>query len=128
MLGQGISHITKFNENISQSIPFVPPGNTVTLFSFQVPSRASLRLTKFANYTDTPAGVGSIIWSLRRNGIPISKDNLGAVLDIIGQSYCPEEIEVDEFRGGDLFEVVVTNGHVAALIMGVRLVFELGDN
>ena len=127
MREQGLSHVTKFNENISQTIPFAPPNNVVTLFSFSVPSRAVLRVTKFANYTDTPAGVGTIIWSIRRNGIPIGKDNLGNLLDLIGLSYQPEEIEVQPLRGGDLLEVVVTNGHIANLIMGIRIVFELGD-
>ena len=126
MLRQGISHVRKFDENISQLIPFVAPGNTVTLFTFQVPSKSALRLTKFANYTDTPAAVGAISWSIKRNGIGINPyDN---ILDIIGQSYQPEEIEIDELRGADVLTITVTNGHVAIVQMGIRVKFELGEN
>lgn len=119
-------HVQRIDENISQNISFVPPNNFVTLFTFQVPSRAVLRLTKFANYTDTPAGLGSIIWRILRNGIGVIRYE--AILDIIGMSYCPEGIEVEEFKGGDLLTINVTNGYTANLIMGVRVVLELGDN
>ena len=126
MLGQSISHVRKFDENISQNVVFVAPNNVVTLFTFQVPSRAVLRLTKFANYTDTPASIGAISWSIRRNGIGVNPyDN---ILDIIGQSYQPEEIEMGEFRGGDLLSIVATNNHIANVLMGIRVKFELGDN
>ena len=120
---EGILNVTEFDENISQIIPFVPPGNVVTLFTFQVPSKCVLRMRKFSNYTDTPASLGAISWSIRRNGIGVNPyDN---ILDIIGQSYQPEQIKISKLNGGDQLSVVVTNGHIANVQMGIRVVFDL---
>lgn len=118
-----IVNVEEFDENISQLIPFAAPNNVVTLFTFVIPPKCILRLKKFANYTDTPAGVGAIIWSIQRNGIPVRR--YGALLDIIGMSYHPEEIKTDIFRGSDVLTIVVTNGHIANLDMGVRVAFDL---
>jgi len=116
-------HVQGIDENISQQVNI---GLTVTLFTFQVPSKAILKVQKFANYTDTPAGIGALIWSIRINGIPTAR--YGALLDIIGQSFHPEEIVLNELRGGDLLTILATNGHDANVLMGIRVVLELGDN
>lgn len=118
-----IVNLQKFDENISQEIPFAPPNNVVTIFTFVVPSKCILRFTKFANYTDTPGGMGVIMWSIQRNGIPVSR--YGALYDLIGQSFMPEELQTPNFKGSDVLTIVVTNGHTAALEMGIRVVFEI---
>lgn len=115
-----ITNLQKFDENISQEIGI---GATVTLFTFVVPSKCILRFTKFANYTGTPAAMGVIFWSIQRNGIPVSR--YGALYDLIGQSFHPEEIQTPDLKGSDVLTVVVTNGHIAALDMGIRIVFEI---
>ncbi|GAH74689.1 unnamed protein product [marine sediment metagenome] len=122
-----IINVDEFDENISLNIPFAPPNNVVTLYTFVVPSHCILRFTKFANYTNVPAAVGVLMWSIQRNGIPVSKGNYGALYDIIGQSFKPEEIKIPNFTGSDVLTIVVTNGHTANLDMGVRVVFDLEE-
>lgn len=124
MFREGISNTIEYDENISQAVGI---GATVTLFTFQVPSRSVLKIMKFANYTDTPAAVGTgLTWHINRNGVGVRPyDN---ILDIIGQSYQPEKVTIAEFRGGDLLTIVTVNGTAGVVLSGIRILFELGDS
>ena len=114
-------NVEEFDENISASIGI---GLTVTLFTFVVPSKCRLRFKKFANYTDTPAAVGTgLTWHINRNGIGVRPyDN---ILDIIGQSYQPEIISMATLKGGDVLTIVTVNGTAGIVLSGVRVAFDL---
>ena len=85
-----ISNITPFDETHSINVGI---GLTVTLFTFTIPTHCVLRVKKFANYTDTPAAVGTgLTWHINRNGIGVFRYH--NILDIIGLSYQPENINI----------------------------------
>lgn len=118
-----IVNVKEFDENFSANIP--NDGVPVVLFTFVVPPKCIVRIKKFANYTGTPAAVGAgLSWQINRNGIGLHRyDN---ILDIIGMSYHPEEIQTDEFKGSDILTLVTINNYaVGAVQSGVRIVFDL---
>jgi len=118
-----ISNITPFDETHSINVGI---GLTVTLFTFVVPSQCVMRIKKFANYTDTPAAVGTgLTWHINRNGIGVFRYH--NILDIIGLSYQPENINVPLFKGGDVLTVVTVNGTAGIVMSGIRITFDLED-
>lgn len=118
-----MGNVRTFDENISQT---VNAGVTAILYTFVVPHKCILRILKFANYTDTPAAVGTgLTWSIQRNGVGIRPYN--NLLDIIGLSYQPEIVNIEELKGSDVLTLVTVNGTGGNVISGVRIVFELED-
>ena len=118
-----ISNITPFDEVHSINVGI---GVTLTLYTFTVPTHCVLRVKKFANYTDTPAAVGTgLTWHINRNGIGVFRYH--NILDIIGQSFKPEDINVPLFKGGDVLTVVTTNGTAGIVMSGIRIKFDLED-
>lgn len=118
-----IVNLIPFDETHSANIG---AGLTVTLFTFVVPSHCIMRLKKFANYTNTPAAVGTgLTWHINRNGIGVFRYH--NILDIIGQSFQPEDIDVPLFKGGDVLTVVTTNGTAGIVMSGIRIKFDLED-
>ena len=118
-----IINITPFDETHSANIGI---GATVVLYTFTVPTHCVLRVKKFANYTNTPVAVGTgLTWHINRNGIGVFRyDN---ILDIIGVSYQPEEIQMPLFKGGDVLTVVTVNGTAGIVMSGIRITFDLED-
>ena len=116
-----ITNIQPFDETHSFT---VVPAATQVIYSITVPSKCVLRLKKFANYTDTPAAIGTgLTWAILRNGIGITR--YGLILDIIGQSYHPEDVSVPLFRGGDVLSIITVNGTAGNVLSGARIVFDL---
>lgn len=102
----------------------VIPAATQVIFTITVPPKCILRIKKFANYTDTPAAIGTgLTWSIQRNGIPIIR--YGLILDLLGQSWQPEDIVTDTFKGGDVLSIVTVNGTAGNVISGARITFDL---
>lgn len=120
---RSIVNVRHFDETHSFN---VLAGATQVIYTFVVPPKCILRVLKFANYTDTPAAVGTgLTWHINRNGIGVHRyDN---ILDIIGQSYQPEEIDMPEFKGSDVLTVVTVNGTGGAVLSGARIIFDLED-
>ena len=116
-----IVNLQKFDENNSFNVGI---GATQEVFRFVVPPKCILRIRKFANYTDTPAAVGTgLTWHINRNGIGVIR--YGNILDILGQSFQPEPVEIPPFRGSDLLTIVTVNGTAGAVLSGARIVFDL---
>ena len=116
-----ITNIQPFDETHSFT---VNNGATQVIYTIVVPSKCVLRIKKFANYTDTPAAVGTgLTWSILRNGIGIHRYAL--ILDIIGLSYQPENVNIPLLRGGDVLTVITVNNSGGAVISGARIVFDL---
>ncbi len=114
-------NINSFDETHSFT---VNAGITQVIYTITIPSKCILRMKKFANYTDTPAAIGTgLTWSIQRNGIGVRPYEL--ILDIIGQSYQPEVIQMATFKGGDVLSVITVNGTAGAVISGARIVFDL---
>lgn len=118
-----ISNVTPFDETHSAQIPI---GGTVILFTFPVPTHCVLRVKKFANYTDIPAALGTgLTWHINRNGIGVFRYH--NILEIIGMSYQPEDVNIPVFKGGDVLTVVTVNGTAGIVLSGIRIVFDLED-
>lgn len=101
-------------------------GATQVIYTFVVPPKCVLRILKFANYTDAPAAVGTgLTWHINRNGIGVHR--YANILDILGQSYQPEDVQIEEFKGSDVLTVVTVNGTAGAVLSGARIVFDLED-
>lgn len=116
-----ITNIQPFDETHSFNVGI---GLTQVIYSITVPSKCVLRVKKFANYTDTPAAVGTgLTWSIQRNGIGIHRYAL--ILDIIGLSYHPEDVNIPLLKGGDILSIVTVNGTAGAVLSGARIVFDL---
>lgn len=118
-----ITNVQHFDETNSFALG-APLGTTQVIYTIAVPSKCILRIKSFANYTDTPAAVGGgLTWSIRRNGIPVSR--YGLIVDIIGQSFKPETIFTDVLKGGDVLSIITINNSGLAIQSGARIVFDL---
>ena len=116
-----ITNVQPFDETHSFN---VLNGATQVIYTFIVPPKCILRIKKFANYTDTPAAVGTgLTWAIQRNGIGVG--NYEMILDIIGQSYHAEDIALETFKGGDVLTVITVNNSGGAVLSGARIVFDL---
>lgn len=116
-----ITNIQPFDETHSFN---VGAGITQLIYTIAVPSKTILRIKKFANYTDTPAAVGTgLTWAIQRNGIGIR--NYELILDIIGLSYQPEDVALESLKGGDVLTIITVNGTGGAVLSGARIVFDL---
>jgi len=114
-------HIEEKEESISKS---VAAGATVSYFSLDVPSKSEVRMTRFANYTDTPAAWGFITWSVRRNGVGVYP--FDTMKDQYGLAAEPRPFVPIPFTGGDKFEVIIINTFPAAVKVGVAFRYEIG--
>lgn len=86
---------------------------TQVIVTYPVPARCRLTTKKFCNYLDNLLAWGSIVWSVRRNGIPLP-DLYGAIADQCGDSDRLEPMTEHEFYGGDLLELIATNNYAGA--------------
>ena len=91
---------------------------TQIIVTYTVPSKCRLTLRKFCNYINNLQAWGSIVWSIRRNGIPLP-DIYGAIADQMGDSDRMEEMPPHEFYGGDLLELIATNNYAGAASVGI---------
>ena len=118
---KNIVNVQPFDETHSYN---VLAGVTQVIYTITVPSKCILRMKAFANYTDTPAAIGTgLTWSIQRNGIGVRPYDL--ILDIIGQSYQPELIAMETLKGGDVLTVLTVNGTINPALSGARIVFDL---
>lgn len=116
-----ITNIQPFDETHSFT---VVPAATQVIYTITVPPKCVLRIKKFANYTDTPAAVGTgLTWHIQRNGIGIHRYAL--ILDILGQSYQAEDVSIPLLKGGDVLTILTVNGTAGNVISGARIVFDL---
>jgi len=98
----------------------------VTFFTFEVPAKSKMKLTRFANYTDTPAAWGSVTWSVRRNGVGVYPfDTMQDQYSLAGE---PRPIVPIEFSGGDKFEMIIINTFPAVVKVGVAFRYEIGGS
>lgn len=80
-------------------------GGWTNLFSYVVASKEVFKLTHFANYMAT-ADWEHVVWRITKNGITVAPyDN---ILDQIGISTLPREIEPIYGRGGDEIRIDAT--------------------
>ncbi len=115
-------NVLKKDINISQT---VNNGATNLLFTYQVPSKQVLTLKKFGNYTDTVGAWGTITWMIWKNGIGYYPYD--TVMDQVGMSQEPRDIEPIEFEGGDLLQIYAQNLSGGNIDMGISLSYEVRD-
>lgn len=115
-----MENIVKKDMNKSQEIA---SGVTVEIFSFQVPSKAKMIVTNFANYINEFDAWGFITWILKRNGIPIYPYN--DITDQIAFGAPLRELAGCEIQGGDRFSLDITNGYIDPVKCGIALKYQI---
>lgn len=117
-------NIQEYDENVSAPLT---QGATITLYSFQVPSRATMILTHFSNYLNLIGQWGRVTWRILRNGAAIPPYN--QIMDQLGLSTEPRKIAPQVFYGGDSFTVQVIDDNVTgqppAQYVGCAIKFEV---
>lgn len=113
-------HITHKDINIS---PVIASGVTVEAFSFQVPSKAKMIVTNFANYINVFAAWGDIRWVLKRNGVGIFPYN--EIEDQIAFGAPLRELAGVEIQGGDVFSIDIINSYTATVKCGIALKYQI---
>lgn len=106
--------------NISKN---VTNGTTLEFFSFQVPSKAKLVVTHFANGLNLFEAWGVITWIFKRNGVPIYP--YGDIKDQIAFGAPLRELAGVEIQGGDLFQVFVKNEYLDVVGVRIALKYEI---
>ncbi|MCJ7485278.1 MAG: hypothetical protein MUQ25_03800 [Candidatus Aminicenantes bacterium] len=120
-----------------KQVPFVTSlplgavlGNTVDLWTKEVPSKTNVRLKKIGNDLNVPANWGLVRWDFFVNGILIA--GLDRIYDQLGfgaqRQPCYEAI----LPSGSLIVVRATNGSpagvaAAACLVSLSLMFEFED-
>ena len=100
-------------------------GEPTIVYEYQVPAQSKAYLKKFGQIISDFTAVGSVIWRILKNGIPVYPyEN---ILEIIGTAQQPIEIENIEFQGGDTLAVLIENwyNNTPTLGLGVRIIFEV---
>jgi len=98
-------------------------GQIKELYSIQVPAAAKCKILKFGNYLNDYSAFGSVVWTIKKNGIPVHPYDV--IIDQLGIESLPREIEIDEFDGGDLITFEAQNNYVDTVGIGLALVYEL---
>jgi len=102
---------------------YINSGVTVELWRFQVPPKAKLIITNFANYLDVPDAWGSVTWRFLRNGVGLYPySNMEDQLGYASQLASLDRVECD---GGDLFVVEATNNYGDVVKVGIVLKYIL---
>ncbi|MBA7607287.1 hypothetical protein ES703_14446 [subsurface metagenome] len=118
------SLIIPYDENKSKACAV---GATITLYTFQVPSRSKMILTHFSNYLNLNTHWTHVTWRILRNGQQV--EPYGAITDQLGLSEQPRKIRNIEFNGADLLTILATDdGEVEqppVLAVGIAIKFEL---
>jgi len=112
-------NIRKKDINVSQT---VNAATAATLFTYRVPAKGVIRLTHFSNYLSIVGAWGDVTFSIRRNGVGIFPYD--ELLDQIGISSRPREIEPIIVNGGDMLSITVDNQHIANVDCGIALRYE----
>jgi len=98
-------------------------GQTSELFSLTVPVAAKVKLTRFGNTLREIEAWGSVVWSIKRNGIGCSPYD--AIIDQLGYGALLFELDLDEFNGGDKITIEATNNYGDTVGVGLVLKYEL---
>jgi len=98
-------------------------GQTSVLFSLTVPVAAKVKLTRFGNTLREIEAWGSVVWSIKRNGIGCNPYD--AILDQLGYGALLFELDLDEFNGGDVITIEATNNYIDTVGVGLVLKYEL---
>jgi len=113
--------ILNYGLNTSQ---FIASGNTSELWSFRVPSKCRLIITRFGNYINEPDAWGLITWRFKRNGVGVYPYT--QIEDQLGYPSSLASLDGVECGGGDLFVVEATNNYGDVVKVGIVLRYELG--
>ena len=112
--------ITKDGFNTSQ---FIASGNTSELWSFRVPSKCRLIITRFGNYINEPDAWGLIIWRFKKNGVGVYP--YSRIEDQLGYPSSLVSLDQVEARGGDLFVIEATNDYGDVVKVGIVLKYQI---
>lgn len=115
-----MEYIVKKDKNISAE---VLSGNTDLFFTFQVPGRAKMKVTNFANYINEFDAWGSITWIFKKNGALI--DPYGAIEDQIAFGAPLRTMEGVEIQGGDTFQIFIKNEYIDVVKCGLAIKYEI---
>jgi len=106
--------------NLSQEVGI---GATITIFEYTVPTRSILKMTHFGNYLKTIAAWGEVTWRILQNGVGLYPYE--EILDQIGMIDDPRIITPFSIPGGDEIKITITNDHIAAVVAGVALRYDI---
>jgi len=115
-----MEYIVKKDINKSQE---VSASGTAQLFIFQVPARAKMIVTNFANIINEFDAWGVIKWILKRNGVPIYPYH--EITDQIAFGAPLRELAGVEISGGDVFSVDVENDYIDPVKIGIALKYQI---
>jgi len=111
-----------FVENWSQNVPIA---GSVDLVTMTVPSRCSMRLISFGNYSGTVAAWGTIYWEFFVDGSVIYPYN--RIMDPLGYSGARQGIQDVNISGGHTLIIRANNPTAAICGMGIILEWELSS-
>lgn len=118
------SSIIPYDEN--KSMPCAA-GATITLYTFQVPSKSKMILTHLSNYLNLNTHWTHVTWRVLRNGAQV--EPYGAITDQLGLSEQPRQIRPVKFNGADTLTIIATDdavvGQPPVLAVGIALKFEV---
>lgn len=89
-------------------------GNTVDIWTYEVPVRTKMRLRDFGNEINVAANWGYVRWDVMVNGIPIP--GFTAIYDQMGFQAQRQECKEAIIPGGSQVLVRATNGSAAGVV------------